>query len=106
MGGMVWRFAVQGLEIIKKRSLESAGEVFKFGPVLTDLLDNLVVHVGDVHDVMNGVSLELQKTTDQVPKDEGAPIADVGEIVHGGAAAVHANFLTCRIQRHEFLHRA
>src|ERR1044071_8919779 len=32
-----------------------------------------------------------QPAAQQIDKDEGAEVADVSEIVHGGAAGVHAN---------------
>ena len=64
--------------------------------------DDLVVDVGDVHDVAHGVSALPKKSAQQVDGDEGAEIADVAVVVNGGAAGVHANFALAN--RAEFLH--
>ena len=51
--------------------------------------NDFVVDVGDVHDVVEGESASAQPTAQQVVEDEGAEVADVGEVVDGGAAGIH-----------------
>ena len=48
-----------------------------------------VPHVGDVHDAVHVVSGVAQVLLQHVLHDVGAQVADVGEMVHGGAAGVH-----------------
>jgi len=47
----------------------------------------------------------LTVAADEVAKNEGAPIADVREVVDRGSAAVHADVFSRRVERCEFLHR-
>ena len=48
-----------------------------------------VSHVGDVHDAVHVVSGVAQVLLQHVLHDIGAQVADVGKVVHGGAAGVH-----------------
>ncbi len=52
--------------------------------------DDLVVDVGDVHDVVQGEAVEAGGAAQQVDVEEGAEVADVAVVVDGGAAAVEA----------------
>ena len=77
-------------------------EVFEEGPlvarrVLGDgdalrggVADDLVVDVGDVHDVLDGDALLLEKAAQEIDVQEGAEVADVAVVVDGGAAGVEA----------------
>jgi hypothetical protein len=62
------------------------------GFVFADTLDDFVLHVGDVHDVCDGVALEFEGAADEVAEDERAPVADVREVIDGRPAAIHADF--------------
>ncbi len=53
--------------------------------------DDFVVHVGDVHDVVERVAGGAQPAAHEVVKDKGPEVADVGVVVDGGAAGVHAD---------------
>ena len=53
--------------------------------------DDLVVHVGDVHDVVERIAAARSHAAQDVLEGEGAEIADVGVVVDGGAAGVHAD---------------
>ena len=59
------------------------------GPVR--LVDDLVVHVGDVLHEGDVEAPPGQIAADDVEADEGAGIADMDVVVHGGAADVHAD---------------
>ncbi len=48
-----------------------------------------VAHVGDVHDPVHVVARKAQVLLQHVLHDVGAQVADVGEVVHRGAAGVH-----------------
>ena len=48
-----------------------------------------VAHVGDVHDPVDVVALVAEEFLQHVLHDIGAEVADVGEVVHRGAAGVH-----------------
>ena len=53
--------------------------------------DDLVVHVRDVHDVLQLVAALLQETPQGVDHDECAEIADVPVVVNRRPASVHAD---------------
>ncbi len=48
-----------------------------------------VAHVGDVHDPVHVIAAVAQELLQHVLHDVGAQVADVGEVVHRGAAGVH-----------------
>ena len=48
-----------------------------------------VAHVGDVHDPVHVIAVLAQELLQHVLHDIGAQVADVGEVVHRGAAGVH-----------------
>ena len=63
--------------------------------------DDLVVHVGDVHDMVNFVSALAQESAEEIDGDEGAEIADMAVVVNRRSAGVHADFVVA--QRTELL---
>ena len=90
-GRVVGAQAVEGLEILEERRLVFGGVVAQGGFGFAHAPDDLVLHVGDVHDVADVVALELQVAPHQIGKNKGAEIADMGEVMHGGAAAIEAD---------------
>ena len=48
-----------------------------------------VAHVGDVHDALDVVALVAQEFLQHVLHEVAAQVADMGEVVDGGAAGVH-----------------
>src|SRR5260370_18825860 len=105
-GRLVWQAAVQRAQVLKKRRLEPARELAQRRVCFTHALDDLVVHVGNVHDLPHGVALEFETSPDKVAKYECSPIADVREVVNRRAAAINANFSALGIERAEVLDRA
>ncbi len=73
------------LEVPLRRPARALGAVAGGGLV------DLVVHVGDVVDVRDLVPLHPEPVPQPREDDEGARIADVGTLVHGGPADVHAD---------------
>ena len=55
------------------------------------VLDDAVVHVGNVHDLQHAIALGMQEAPQDVLKNEGAEIADVREGVDRRAAGVDAH---------------
>jgi len=88
---VVWQKAIQRFQIFKKRGFVFAGEFAEGSFVFADALDDFVLHVRDVHHVCDGVALEFEITADEVAEDEGAPVADVGEVINRRPAAIHAD---------------
>ena len=54
--------------------------------------DDAVVHVGEVHDVVELEAAEFQEAAQDVLEHEGAVVADVREVVDRGTAGVDADF--------------
>jgi len=54
--------------------------------------DDAIVYVGEIHYMSEAKTAEFQEAAEDVLEDEGAVIADVGEVVDGGAAGVHCDF--------------
>ncbi len=50
--------------------------------------DDLVVDVGDVHDVFDGDALLAEKAAQHIDVQEGAEVADVAVVVDGGPAGI------------------
>ena len=85
------------------RSQAQRGAVFEealgvdFGELVDGLVrgrgvaDDLVLHVGDVHHVVEREAARAQHAPQDVLKGEGPQIADVDVVVDGGSAGVHAH---------------
>ena len=54
--------------------------------------DDLVVHVGEVHDVTHLVALVFQVAADEIEHDRRHRVPDVCVRIDGGAANVHPHF--------------
>ena len=63
--------------------------------------DNFVVHVSDVHDVMEFMSALAKVAAQNINRNEGTEIANVAVVVNRRPASVHADFVVH--QRPEFL---
>ena len=90
MGDNLGTFKIERGHVLKE-----SGLVFR--AVLTDVevccrgvANDLVVDVGDVHDVTDIHADLLQVAAQHVDVDEGAEVADVAVVVDGGSAGVHA----------------
>ncbi len=90
-GDDLWLFEVEIGGVLEESGLVLAGVVGDALATLFRALDDAVVHVGDVHDVAQFEPLLAQGAAQDVDGDEGAEIADVGEVVDGGSAGVHAD---------------
>ena len=64
-------------------------------------LDDLVVHVGEIGDVVDFVALVFQVAPHRIKEDHGAGIADMDQVVDRGAADVHPHL--SGFDRYEFL---
>ena len=53
--------------------------------------DDLVIHVGNVHHMVELEAIGSQRPAQDVDKGECAKVADMCEIVHGRPAGVHAD---------------
>ncbi len=84
---------VQSGTIFKKGFLILGRVIFNAQALLGRVVDNLVVHVGDVHDVTHGESALQQKAPQNVYRHKGAKVADVTVVVNRGSTGVHANFI-------------
>ena len=60
---------------------------------LRRVMDDFVIHVGDVHHVTNCVSALAQKPPQHVHRHKGSEIADVPVVVNRGTARIHANLI-------------
>ena len=98
--------AVEGLQVLPKSRLKARGDLPQRLLGLADALDDFVIKVRDIHHVLDGITLGLQAASDQVAKDECAPIADVREVINRRPAAIKANLLPGGVEWNELLHRA
>ncbi len=81
----------KGVAVGEKRFGVDRGVVVKRLALCDGVADDLIVHVGDVHDVVEFVAVQVKHAAQQIVKDEGAEVADVREVVNGGSAGVHAD---------------
>ena len=84
---------VQSGAVFQKSLLVLGGVVLDAQPFLRGVADDLVVHVGNVHDVAHVESALPQETAQKVDRNEGAEVADVAVVVDRGPAGIHANFI-------------
>jgi len=102
---LVRHAAIQRLEIGDEFGFVFACKFLERRFGFANALDDFVLDVRDIHHVRDVVTLELEITPHEVGENEGAPIADVREIVNRQAAAIHARGFSGRVERREFLHR-
>ncbi|MGY3459809.1 hypothetical protein ACVWW5_005259 [Bradyrhizobium sp. LM3.4] len=71
------------------------------GEIARGAVVDLVVDVGDVADIFDvGLAIEMaQQPKQHVEHDHGPRVADMGEVIDGRSADIHADVL--RIERHE-----
>lgn len=84
---------LEGIEVFEEGLFEAGGVVADGYPGSGGVADDLVVHVGDVHDVAGGDSLQLEEAAEDVDLEERPEVADVAVVVDGGPAGVHAECL-------------
>ena len=81
----------QGIQILKEGLLRNWRVYVADGNAGgCGVADDLVVHVGDVHDVAERHSRELEEAAENVYLQESAEVADVAVVVDRGPAGVHA----------------
>ena len=90
-------------EVFFVRADEAFGQRLDRFPVLVGPLDDLVVDVRDVANVREAVTARAQVARDDIEHDQHAGMTEVGVVVDGHAADVHAHF--ARPQRNELLLR-
>ena len=90
------RLAVERLHVFEEGALELGGVLGDGLVGGSGVADDLVVDVGDVHDVVDGEALQLDGAAQHVDVEEGAEVADVAVVVDGGAAAVEAQGVAVR----------
>ena len=89
-------FEAQRCAIVEKR-LNIGGRVVLDGlPLRRGVADDLIVHVRDVHDVVQPETVGAKGLAQDVHEREGSEIADMREVVHGGTARVHADGVVVR----------
>ena len=86
----------QRLGILQKGFFVSGGVVCQRLVVRQRVADDLVLHVGDVHDVVQTESAGVQPAPQQVVEYERAEIPDVREIVDRRTARIHAHDIVVR----------
>ena len=90
VGDVLGALDAEGVEVFEEGALEAVGVVGDGEVGGGGVADDLVVDVGDVHDVLDGDALLEEEAAEDVDVEEGAEVADVAVVVDGGAAAVHA----------------
>ena len=90
VGDLFGELDVEGFEVLEEGLLELGGVVGDGDACVAGVTDDLVVDVGDVHDVLDGDSLLKDEAAEDVDVEECAEVADVAVVVDGGAAAVHS----------------
>ena len=96
---MLRRFQAQRGHIFFKR-LNVFRRVIKNADALfRRILNNPVVHVGQIHHMVHVKAARAQKSTQNILKHERPVISDVRVVVYGRPACVHPDF--ARMQRRE-----
>ena len=98
------RFDIQSAQVLKKSLFERRGEIRQGNAGFARTVDGFVIHIRQVHHLRDAPTLELKPTAQQIFKDIGPEVANVGDVVHGWPAGVHADM--ARFQRGDLLDRA
>ena len=80
-----------GTHVVDERLGVFGGNLGGTAAFLVGLLDDLVVHIGDVLHECHLIPTPYEITADGIERDEGTGIADMDVVVHRGAAHVHAH---------------
>ena len=83
-----WALHAKRIHVFEERALELRAVVRDGLARFTGSPDDLIVHVGDVHHVLQLQAEEPRGAPEHVNMQEGAEVADVSVVVHGGAATV------------------
>jgi hypothetical protein len=87
----------QGVAIVQKRLRVDGGELLDRLLLRHRVADNFIVHIRDVHDVLQSEAVQPEDLAKEVHERERAEVADVREIVNRGAAGIHADrVIACR----------
>ena len=90
-GGIhVGLFDVQRSEIFIKGIDKRLGVDAQRYPFFTARADRLVIHIGQIHHMIDVKTGKLEKPPQQILKHVTAQIADVGIVVNRWAASIHA----------------
>ena len=82
--------------VVQKSLGELRGVVGDGHALLHGIADDLVVDVGDIHDVLQLVSALQQEAAQHIDRDEGAEVADMAVVVNREPAGIHADEVVLR----------
>jgi hypothetical protein len=87
-------------EIIKERFFILLGIIFSgnFLNTAVHSLDNFIINVCNVHDMVDVVPLEFQKTTNQIREDKCSKITYVCKIINSWTTTIKANSIAVSLQ--------
>ena len=83
--------AIEGLKVLKKGILIFGGIFGEGSGLLTDAPNDFILHIGDVHHVVDGVAAKFQIAAHQIREHKRPEVSNVSKVMHCGAAAVHAH---------------
>src|SRR5262245_5468471 len=86
-------FQIQRPAILEKGLFKSGGILPHAKMIASGVADDLVVHVRDIHHVIELVAAAAQEASQNVNRDEGAEVPDVSVVIDSRAAGVHSNLL-------------
>ena len=101
LGKMIRPFDAERVEILEERLLKWRCEVRQRHATSPTTPDRLVIHIREIHDAIDLQSPILEMALQQILKNVGAEISDVGEIVNCRPAGVEPHLP--RLARHEVL---
>ena len=96
-----WLLNANHGRIFEKRLLVLRGILLHADSLARRIANNLVVHIGNVHDVAHFVSALPQESPQNIDGNEGTEVANVSVVVDRRPAGVHADFVVAK--RAEFL---
>ena len=85
------RTDVQGLHILLALFDIALGNDVRRHPFFHGLLDDFVVHIGEIRDEQHAVSLIFKISAHAVKHEHRARVADMDQVVDGRAADIHAD---------------
>jgi len=99
--GVTWARLMLSVSRSEKLGGVEVGHLAQALAGLADGADDLVLHVGNIHDVGDSVAFVFEVAAQQVFEGEGPQVADVGKVIDRRPAGVHAD--TRRRERNEII---
>ncbi len=91
-GGLGWGQDVQVSEVLLVFSDVLFSQVMRINSKLISAVDDFVIHISEIHDVMDIIALKGQITPNDIENQSGHGVPDMSAVIDSDATNIHADF--------------